>query len=220
MHVRVYYKLLLSRIISKWLVLSMDLLMVLFSLLVAYLVRFSFTLPTFGLEGLAYLMLFTTIVCTLLFHITHTYIGVLRYSSFVDISRIFLALTLSYGIVSGCIFLCNHFNGGLFNISGSMLLVSYVVNFALMSFSRIVVKLLFEAVSFDREHSIDVFVFGIQESGINIAKSLRAGRNNRYRLCGFITDESELVDKHLMGHKVYANDEYLFDILAQKKLKR
>lgn len=218
MHVRVYYKLLLSRIISKWLVLSMDILIVLFSLLVAYLVRFSFTLPTFGLKELVYLMLATVTICTLFFHLTHTYIGVLRYSSFIDISRIFLALTLSYGVVAGGILFCYHFNDGKFNFSGSMLLVAYVINFALMSFSRIVAKLLFEAVSFDREHSVNVFVFGIQESGINIAKSLRSGRNNRYRLCGFITDEPELVDKHLMGHRVYANDEYLLDVLARKNV--
>ena len=87
-----------------------------------------------------------------------------------------------------------------------------------MTVSRMVVKILFETLNFDGNHSANVFIYGAKEAGVNIAKSLRVNLRNHYKLKGFIADEPKLIGKVLMGVKVYANDEELFERLSEKDI--
>jgi ungD2 len=98
----------------------------------------------------------------------------------------------------------------------SVLFMAYIINFALMSCSRIVVKMLFEVLNFDGSKTTNVFIYGAKEAGVNIAKSLRVNLRNHYRLRGFIADEPELIDKIMMGVKVYPNDDTLIEKLDDR----
>lgn len=75
-----------------------------------------------------------------------------------------------------------------------------------------------ELMTFDRRHSIRVFVYGSKGAGINIAKSLRVSRSNHFRLKGFISDDTGFIGKQTMGCRVYANNESLFDILEEERI--
>lgn len=149
------------------------------------------------------------------FKIFKTYSGVLRYSSFVDIMRIFWALTCVYAVL----ILLKLITQDLIDLDlppFSVLGMAYIINFGLMAISRMVAKLMFDALNFDALHSVNVFIYGAKEAGVNIAKSLRVNLKNHYRLKGFIADEAKLIGKVLMGVKVYANDEKLMDLLDEK----
>ena len=63
-------------------------------------------------------------------------------------------------------------------------------------------------------------IYGAKKAGCSIAKALRASLSNRFQLCGFIADESDLVGKTLMNLKVYANDGHLSEVLERKGVKR
>ena len=54
-----------------------------------------------------------------------------------------------------------------------------------------------------------------QQSG-NIAKALRVNLRNHYRLRGFIADEPELMNKVMMGVRVFPNDDTLLDVLNDR----
>ena len=100
----------------------------------------------------------------------------------------------------------------------SVILTAYIVNFSLMVCLRILVKMIHELMTFDRRHSIRVFVYGSKGAGINIAKSLRVSRSNHFRLKGFISDDTGFIGKQTMGCRVYANNESLFDILEEERI--
>ena len=51
---------------------------------------------------------------------------------------------------------------------------------------------------------------------VNIAKALRVNLRNHYRLRGFIADEPELINKVMMGVKVFPNDDTLIDVLNDR----
>ena len=82
----------------------------------------------------------------------------------------------------------------------------------MMACSRIVVKIFFEALNFDGSRSANVFIYGAKEAGVNIAKALRVSLRNHYRLRGFIADEPELINKVMMGVKVFPNDDTLIEM--------
>ena len=155
------------------------------------------------------------IINLVFFRVFRTYSNVLRFSSFVDIMRIFVSLTVSYGLLTLVSVILEAFMG-VRVAPVSVLFMAYIINFALMSCSRIVVKMLFEVLNFDGSKTTNVFIYGAKEAGVNIAKSLRVNLRNHYRLRGFIADEPELIDKIMMGVKVYPNDDTLIEKLDDR----
>ena len=61
-----------------------------------------------------------------------------------------------------------------------------------------------------------MFIYGAKEAGVNIAKALRVNLRNHYRLRGFIADEPELINKVMMGVRVFPNDDTLIDVLNDR----
>lgn len=211
-----YYKKFCSTVVSKWAVLLLDILLVGISFFLVYI-----TQPRFAIDNLNPNYFMGVITCLFIinivfFHIMHTYVGILRYSSFIDISRIFISLTSGYG----SFFLINLilYISGFPAISNSFLLIVYVLNLTLMSSSRILVKLLYETIKFNHNQCINVFIYGVKEEGINIAKAIKVSQNNNYRLCGFISDAPDMCGKMMMGNKIYANNAELLDILFVKNI--
>lgn len=217
MNIRLYYKYISSKIISKWVILVIDVLLVIFSLFMASTVQ----LGLFVVVGDFALWIWTTLFCVLcnlvFFYLNRTYIRVLRYSSFVDISRIFISLTSACAVVCLANFLWTFCQGGPV-LPNSMILTAYIINFALMSGLRVLAKMVHELMSFDRRHSIRVFIYGSKGVGINIAKSLRVNRNNYFRLKGFISDDAGFIGKQTMGCSVYANDDSLLDVCVEHRI--
>lgn len=149
------------------------------------------------------------------FRVFRTYSNVLRFSSFVDIMRIFVSLTVSYALLMITSVLTESYLE--FNLAPvSVLFMSYIISFAMMACSRVIVKTFFEALNFDGTHSVNVFIYGAKEAGVNIAKALRVNLRNHYRLRGFIADEPELINKVMMGVRVFPNDDTLIDVLNDR----
>lgn len=215
MDFRIYYKYLSSRIASKWTVLLVDVIIVVISI-------FSACVLQYGLSSVSYKpslyiwMIVLAILCNVCsFHVLRTYVGVIRFSSFVDIYRVFWSLTLSYGVLSLGNFCWSVFGLGE-TLPNSIPFMAYIITFSLMSCMRIAVKMLYEAIAFDVRHCVNVFIYGFHGTGVNVAKSLRVSRNNHYRLRGFISDEPDMIGKHTMGCRVYPNDERLLNHLKKK----
>ena len=129
--------------------------------------------------------------------------------------RIFVALTVSYALLMiSSVLLSSYMDVRLAPVS--VFFMAYIISFAMMSCSRIVVKMFYELLNFDGSHSANVFIYGAKEAGVNIAKALRVNLRNHYRLRGFIADEPELINKVMMGVKVFPNDETLIDVLNDR----
>lgn len=217
MNLRVYYKYLTSRIASKWAVLLIDLLIVLASMLLSYILHWRILSEYYQLYSYVWMGALAVLCSIFFFRLFHIYVGIIRFSSFVDIYRVFLCVTLIYGLL-GLGNVCWHFMGWGETLPGSILFIAYILTLSLMICLRVAVKILYEAIAFDARHSINVFIYGFRGTGVNVAKSLRVNRNNHFRLRGFISDESGMIGRHTMGCKVYANDEHLFDRLEKENV--
>jgi FlaA1/EpsC-like NDP-sugar epimerase len=204
-----------AKVLPIWTILLIDILIIILSCLIAYALRYDFSMLFLDSSAINKTICAAILINLVFFRVFRTYSNVLRFSSFVDIMHIFVSLSASYGLLLFATLLLEMY----LNIrlaAPSVLFMSYIVNFALMSVSRVVVKLLFEAISFDERHSSNVFIYGTKDTGVNIAKSLRANLKNHYRLRGFIADESELVNKAMMGVKIFSNDATLLDNMDER----
>lgn len=205
-------------VLPIWMILAMDVVMIGLSLLLAYALRYDFSSRVLDSATMWRTMWLTMVVSLVFFKMFRTYSSVLRLSSFVDIARIFVALFVSYTTVAlACMVapLVTDIRLAPVNV----ILMAFIINFALMASSRVIVKMMFETIKAGGSSQTNIFIYGAKEAGVNIAKSLRVSMRERYRLRGFIADEPDLYDKLIMGVRVFPNDENLFDILAQKGVK-
>lgn len=197
-----------AKVLPMWIILLMDVVMVIISCLVAYILRFKFISYYWESSVINHTIVWGVLVNLIFFRVFRTYSNVLRFSSFVDVLNVFVSLSFSYGILIVFAFLLR-VCFGIKLMSVTILFIAYVLNFAMMAFSRMAVKTFFEMMNFDRSHSANVFIYGAREAGVNIAKAIRVNLRNHYRLRGFVADEPELINKVIMKVRVYPNDESL-----------
>lgn len=210
-----FHRYLSAKVLPIWTVLLIDVLIIVVSSLLAYALRYDFRSLFSESSSIDVTIVCTVAVNLIFFRAFRTYSNVLRFSSFVDIMRIFVALTVSYALLLIASIVVKSFTN--INVAPiTVLFMSYIISFAMMACSRIVVKIFFEALNFDGSRSANVFIYGAKEAGVNIAKALRVSLRNHYRLRGFIADEPELINKVMMGVKVFPNDDTLIENLDDR----
>ena len=155
-------------------------------------------------------LLVSLILYIVSFFVFHTYNGVMRYSSFVDLHRV--AYSTAAAGVGVCLLHQVQVHLGLSRyiliprVDSAIML--FIVATMLMWCLRVVVKGLHD--SYRGDGTIKkVFVYGCMEGGVALAKSLRNESPQRYRLGGFITTDKTLHGTWLLGEKVYLDDDSL-----------
>mgnify|MGYP002521627071 FL=1 len=149
------------------------------------------------------------------FRIFHTYAGIIRYSSFVDLQKIAmanaLAMLLSCGAQRLMVQIPNF-------VSLSMLQTAavYIIATVLMWGVRVLAKILYETATSDRK-ALRVLIYGAM-SGVGLAKNIRSQKPTRFVLKGFITQDNRLRHNMLMGEKVYSVDDDLAEIVRKKDI--
>ena len=212
---KIFHRYLSAKVLPIWTILLIDVLIIVVSSLLAYALRYDFRSIFLESSTIDKTIVWTVIVNLVFFRVFRTYSNVLRFSSFIDIMRIFVSLTVSYALLMiSSVLLVSYLDIRLAPVS--VLFMAYIISFAIMACSRIVVKMFYELLNFDGSHSANVFIYGAKEAGVNIAKALRVNLRNHYRLRGFIADEPELINKVMMGVKVFPNDESLIDVLNDR----
>ena len=142
------------------------------------------------------------------FWIFHTYSGILRYSTFIDTIKVFLA-NLSAGLILMIINLIMDSAVGHHPILNSMLFIYVPFAFVMLFALRVGVKTIYESLLRD-QGSPRVMIYGTQAAGIAIAKMLRSAGNAPYRPAGFIADPGQKTGYDLAGLRVRMLNESLF----------
>lgn len=151
------------------------------------------------------------------FKMFHTYDGILRYSSFVDLQRVGFASFI------GCVFsYLGHFFLLQFDyfqkvyIGGREIALASIVCVLLLWAVRVLVKTVYD-VSIDTFNARPAIIFGVDECGMGLAKLVRNDKSLRMRLFGFMSNGNEVRHKVLMGLHVYSYDD-VERLIHQKKM--
>lgn len=206
------------RVLSRTAILALDILMIVFSCLFMYLVRYGFDGLTAEIRSDGTTVgLFLIIFNIISFVSLRTFSGILRFSSFTDLLRIVYALVLGYVLTFIAIVIIRKSNP-LFHLDNLTYISIYFLNTFLMIFSRILVKEVYETITGSDMKPVNVFIYGTKEAGISVAKALKGNNEFNYRVLGFISDESHMIGKELMGVTIYENNQDIFRILVSKNV--
>ena len=158
------------------------------------------------------------------FKVFHTYAGVVRYSSFVDLRRVAYAMVLSCFIAEIMHYPIAWLRVGIQETHGSTLFVAlkgrqilamYLLAMILMWVWRVLVKTIFD-VSYQREKALRTLIFGVGDGGVGLAKNIRNQKDANFALCGFVTTDRYYRGKMLMGEKIYYIDDKFGEVLESK----
>lgn len=151
------------------------------------------------------------------FRLFRTYSGIIRYSSFVDLQRVALAMVLSLSIAEVMHYVIYHWNLEFVRLEGRQIAAMYIVATIGMMLFRILVKSLYEVV-FNTDKGLRTLIYGVKDGGVGLAKTIRSEQKSNFQLKGFIAHDPTLGGRILMGEKVYMADEDLAKYIKVLKI--
>ena len=148
----------------------------------------------------------------------HTYSGIIRYSSFVDLTRVAYASLVSLCIAYPMHFFVYHFPGEIFyHLHFRHIILMYLIGTALMWGVRVLVKTLYEMTTTDAR-ALRGLIYGAMEGGIGLAKSIRSQNPKRFIVKGFIASEAAYSHNIVMGEKVFRTADDLAKVIDDNRI--
>ena len=163
-------------------------------------------------------ILINVLIYAISFKIFHTYHGIVRYSTFHDLANISSstssAAIVSYGVSKGLRYL-GVTAVALPNFYGEFIVVIGVT--LAMFVVRVAVKFMFELSRTDTR-TTNIFIYGVLEGGVSLAKSIFNQDVKKFTLKGFISPNGDFVGQRLLGVRVYPENANLVNIMREDEI--
>ena len=148
----------------------------------------------------------------------HTYAGIVRYSSFIDLMRVAYSNTLSLVLALGVHYLMFSAPSQYFEpLSGRQIVLMYVIATMAMWALRVLVKTVFDVTTADNS-ALRVLIYGAQSGGVGLAESIRTQTPRRFILKGFISHNRRLRHNELVGEKVFTMEDDLRKVIEEHNI--
>jgi FlaA1/EpsC-like NDP-sugar epimerase len=197
------------RYVPRWLVITIDVLIVLFSIFLSRVfldnldVKVNF--PEYSMEK----RLLIILVNVLFMYIFKTYAGIIRHSTFFD----FFKIILSSGSTLFTLLFVNYMSE--IGLGKSLylypnLFLYFLISVSIMFFFRMVTKQFFNALIDIKGSSskVRVAVIGVGDVSVSVARAIMHNPNYPYRLAGFLTNRSDSRKAILLGNKIYTKNQF------------
>lgn len=209
-----------KRTLPYWCILAYDSVIVIASGFFVYYLQHGFTDLVENINRVASGMVICLLIYILAFVLFHTFNGVLRFSSFIDLRRVaYSTFTASFLV---CIFHQVQVFGGLTPymltprfFSGVQIFITATM---FMWALRIMVKILHDNYR-KGDDTLNAFIYGCMQGGVALAKSVRSQSPSRYRIVGFVSADKSMTSSWLMGEKVYFDDDHVVEKMKLNNVK-
>lgn len=192
----------------RWIIIVIDLLTSVFSLTLAYLIRFDLRANSEILKNewaiLSNSLIIFFSLKFLVFYLFKIHKGLVRFTASEDLKRIFYALStcsilfLIFGMAR------YYFFDGLFLFPMSVLIVEYITSLLILVGSRFLIKLLFLETMKNKAEVENVIIYGAGISALITKKTIENDPRNNQKIIGFIDDNEKLADTRIEGIKIYS----------------
>ena len=199
----------------RWIILGIDLAAVLLALLLAYLLRFNFSIPEEEYRHFPVTFSLALFVKLVAFYIFKPYAGVIRHTGLNDFMRIFLAIAIS-SISYAFINVIRFFTGGYFLIPYSVIVIDFLLAVFIMGSVRVTVKLVYHELQRTSKSKIRVAIYGAGQSGLTAKRALDRLIDSKYDVAAFFDDDKSKVGKRLEGTPILSGEELEEFLISDK----
>ncbi len=150
------------------------------------------------------------------FRMFHTYTGIMRYSSFVDLVRVIYSNGVSLILVLLANYFTDYLPGAQFvHFTTTQICLIYLMATLLMWLTRVMAKTIYDVTTSDKR-ALRVLIYGAMSGGVGLAKNINTVRPKRFILKGFISHNPKLKHTTLMGEKVYNLSDDLKSVIKRQ----
>lgn len=205
------------KILPRWIIASLDSVILFSCALFGYLVRFNFELELIE-QNDAFAGSFTFMVGGLLvMQNTRSYEGIVRHTGFRDGSNIFKTVFITFVLFLFLNFFHGNFLNDRFLLPTSVLIIACLSSMFMLIFYRLLVKELFVYLKNgfaekDLRHGV---IFGAGEAGIIAQEAIKNDSKSQMNIVAFLDDDSKKDGKNIDGKRIYKGLEDLEKLVKQ-----
>ena len=186
-------------------ILLIDLVIIVFSVLISYLLRFNFKIPESEIQIIPYALLIIVGIRGISFIITKSFSGIIRYTETQDITRIFIITSVgSIAIVLADVII--HFTDNIYLIPRAVIIIEFITSFVGMIAFRLLVKSTYWELKTPNSKAKNIIIFGAGEAGLITLKALSQNTRERFRVVAFIDDNKSKVGKKIENIPIKHSD--------------
>ncbi len=200
------------KILPRWVIILLDLLIVAFSCFLGYLLRFNFA--AYELVDHSFLrgILVYTLCGFVAILVTNSYKGIIRYTGVQDGARIIYML--GFNTLLACLINLFSYNNQYGNIIPySVIVISFLSSFLFLFNYRLLVKYIFTYYKNAILKKSRVLIFGAGQTGIITRHVIDS--TSRMRIAGYLEDDKNKIGKVLDGVKIYSAEPSELDSLLK-----
>ena len=186
---------LIDKYASSWLVLVIDIILVCFSFVLAYAIRFDASL-NFDLSKLFVQIPFIALISLVSFLAVGSYKGIIRHTGTRDVFNVFVGVSLLSMVTFFIISVNTIFKiFSDFTIPRLVIIIHYLISILVLVISRYIFKAFYEIVSSELDDVTNVLIYGAGDSGLITYGALNRDTKNSYNIIGFADDNIKKVGK-------------------------
>jgi FlaA1/EpsC-like NDP-sugar epimerase len=205
---------------SRYLVLLIDFLLMSIAFFITWFIRFNFQPIEFANFPILNSYFFVAFIYLVYFLVFQTYVGIIRYTGYIDTIKIFQACVAAVGTI----FLGVYFYKVSFHNDSYFMPIGVVVIHCLLTmFNLISTRVLFKVVYISligetRKGKKSILIYGAGQSGVLTLNTLTADPKSGVEVVGFIDDNHSKKGKSLMGIKIYSSEQVLTSIIEKHQV--
>lgn len=198
-----------NRFLSRWLVLAIDLLIVMFSFSLSSLLRMNFHYGEIDLYSFQFHFVFLFVIRLSVFLWFKSYTGIIRHTSIEDAVLILKAVFTGTAIAGLFSLSLRYYSGinTLLYVPLSILAIDFFICLFLMVSLRFFVKSFYESFINEFKPAVGVLIYGAGYSGMLTKNVIQNDRGVNYQVLGFIDDNAAKIDKTIEGIRVFSLSE-------------
>jgi FlaA1/EpsC-like NDP-sugar epimerase len=207
----------------RWIILLLDLVICLFSIILAYILRFNFSVEEILRYQLWFIIPYVLFVRTLSFIVFQSYAGIIRYTSVEDIERIItvtIAGTLIFVLGN---LISKFFISGTHIIPYKVIFIDFFLTTFFMSTLRLAAKTFFFELANGNHTKVNTIIYGTGEFGVMARQAIDRNANSGDSVIAYIEDKRDArrsIGNKLGGIKIFHYTELpvLIEKIKPKKL--
>ncbi|UTW66093.1 polysaccharide biosynthesis protein [bacterium SCSIO 12643] len=190
----------------KWIIFSIDVIIVTISLGVSFLLRFNFEIPDSELKGFVNAFVAVLSVRIFISYIFKTYSGVIRHTNIQDLQRLYLATTTGTAVIVVLNLISFYLNSS-YILPFSVVIFEYVLTFFLVATFRTVIKMIFQEITSKATEKTDIMIYGAGHNGLTTKQAFDRVTETKFNIMAFIDSNTSKQGKLLEGVKIYGDDD-------------
>ncbi len=198
-----------SKIMPSWLIFNIDLMVNVFAIVFAFLLRFNFNIPEPYISNIVPIVLIVIVFKGLTFYVGRTYAYIIRYTSIRDLIKVSAVLAISTVVLVIFNFLIAVLYKP-FYIPLSVLLIDFIVASYMTISMRMVIKRVFMGFGQNASLKTNTLIFGSEELALSVKRALEMDSESGQNIVAFVDNLRDTHKKRLEG----------IDVLNVKRLEK